>query len=617
MRKLGGFADILRVGDGRVYLLFASMALRFRYTGSAPTNLPPHFPPTFGLIMSSARDCSLLLRFCVFALVFGGLIACGSENVGLVNSARGDDAVPNAGQVSDDGSALTQTINQAIQAQWQSLGITPAVRCSDQAFVRRVYLDLAGRIPTVEELQEFLADKSSDKRTKLVDTLLASEDHVQHLADTFDTLLMGRGDKRRYRERQDHHWRQWLEQTVRQNRPWNQTVADILIARPSKPEESGAVWYLYERENNAQAIAEAVAPGIFGVRIDCAQCHDHMIVDEIDQKHYWGLVAFFNRGKNEMTKQGPRVVESAIGGFSEFANLEGSSSPNLLTFLDAVTIDESRPDKDAKVEDREELYLASTIEGEPRVPKFSRREAFVREIAANHPLVARAMVNRLWAMLLGRGIVHPFDQMDSVHPASHPELLDELAADFRSHGYDIRRTLRAIALSDAYQLNSRRPDGVDDPSTFAWSLERLLTAEQLSRSLQLAMRGKVESPETRKELTMSMREAIPAVMPETIVTPISETLFLTNNTTLNRFIDDSNGDRHLIAQLRSIPNTEAAIERLMLTLLGRPATPEEQAMLMQFVTRGQADTGIQAVAPERWKAAVWALMTSAEFRFNH
>ncbi len=88
-------------------------------------------------------------------------------------------------------------------------------------------------------------------------------------------------------------------------------------------------------------------------------------------------------------------------------------------------------------------------------------------------------------------------------------------------------------------------------------------------------------------------------MPETIVTPISETLFLTNNTTLNRFVDDSNGDDHLIAQLRSLPNMEAAIERLMLTLLGRPATPDEQSMLTQFVSRGQADIGIQAVAPER------------------
>ncbi len=199
--------------------------------------LPPKFPTHLRSDHVGAREGSPLLRFCVFALVFGSLMACGSEKVGLANPARGDDGVPEAVKIRSMGAALTQTINQAIQTQWQSLGITPAARCSDQAFVRRVYLDLAGRIPSVAELQEFLANESSDKRTSLVDTLLASEDHVQQLADTFDTLLMGRGDKRRYRERQDHHWRQWLEQTFRQNRPWNQTVADILIARPGKPKK--------------------------------------------------------------------------------------------------------------------------------------------------------------------------------------------------------------------------------------------------------------------------------------------------------------------------------------------------------------------------------------------
>jgi hypothetical protein len=234
---------------------------------------------------------------------------------------------------------LTVLINDRLNVKWQENQVTEAKQCADEVFVRRVHLDLVGRIPTTSERQNFLDDGRVNKRDALIQLLLNSEDYVRHMADTFDALLMGRGDQRKYQERQKHQWRSWLERVFRDNRPWNQVVADVLLARPQSPDDQGAVWYLYERDGNHQAIAEAVAPAFFGVRIDCAQCHDHMVASEIEQAHYWGLVAFFNRSKNENTKLGPRVAESAIGGFSDFANLEGASSPNVLTFLDAATID--------------------------------------------------------------------------------------------------------------------------------------------------------------------------------------------------------------------------------------------------------------------------------------
>ena len=127
-------------------------------------------------------------------------------------------------------------------------------------------------------------------------------------------------------------------------------------------------------------MAEAISPSIFGVRIECAQCHDHMMADEIKQSHYWGLVAFFNRSKNSQQGGGPSLSESAIGGFSEFADLDGSSTPNYLTFLDAETVDEDRPENPGEQKESDELYFehASSLIG--RVPKFSRREKFVKEV---------------------------------------------------------------------------------------------------------------------------------------------------------------------------------------------------------------------------------------------
>ncbi len=379
-------------------------------------------------------------------------------------------------------------IDQWIRAKWERQQLDPAARCSDREFVRRLYLDLAGRIPTTTEVNQFLADHDDDRRPRLIDLLLSSEDHVQHFTDLFDALLMGRAAEHKYAQRREHHWRSYLESVIRDNRPWNDVVAEILLARPQDPDQQGAVWFLYEREDHHQRIAESIAPAFFGLRIECAQCHDHMLADEIKQQHYWGLVAFFNRSKNERTANGPRVAESAIGGFSEFANIFGETSPNLLAFLGAETVHEDRPSKEQQQVDSDTLYRPAADQAEPRVPKFSRRQQFVEHFVRENPLIARALVNRVWAMLMARGLVHPFDQMDSVHAASHPELLDFLTNDFITSGHDIRRLVRAIARSEAYQLASVRPPGIDDPATFAWYLERPLTAEQLARSIQLMVR---------------------------------------------------------------------------------------------------------------------------------
>lgn len=512
-----------------------------------------------------------------------------------------------------DASQSAEVIDRLLEDSWKAAEIEPAGVCSDESFVRRIYLDLAGRIPTADETRTFLGDQRTDKRAQLIDLLLESEDHVQHFADVFDALLMGRGTDRQYAERKQHHWRQWLERAFRENRPWNRVVQDILVARPESPEEQGAVWFLYERKDNHQAIAEAVAPTVFGVRIDCAQCHDHMMADEIEQKYYWGLVAFFNRGKNISTKNGPRVSESAVGGFSEFANLSGSSSPNLLTFLESPVIAESRPAADAKPEDSDELYRPAELEGDPRVPVFSRREQFVKQIVATHPRVARAFVNRMWALLLGRGIVHPFNEMDSMHAPSHPELLDWLADDFRQSDYNVRRLVRMLVLCRSYHLEARAPDGATDPATFAWYLERPLIAEQLARSIQLAVRGQFRNDD---KLVPLVRQKIPDVLPTTVSTPVGEALFLTNNESLNRFLAESNEPDHLVPRLAMISDVDSRVTEMFQTIYSREPDPDELQTVAAYL-QASSDSDSADEPRDRLHEIVWAMLMSAEFRLNH
>jgi hypothetical protein len=325
------------------------------------------------------------------------------------------------------------------------------------------------------------------------------------------------------------------------------------------------------------------------------------------------LVAFFNRSKNQKTEVGPRISESAIGGFSEFANIHGSSYPNVLTFYQSKTIDEARPEKDAKQEDLDELYQPSDNPKEPRTPKFSRRQKFVEEILTGHPNLAPALVNRVWAMLMGRGIVHPFDQMDSVHPPSHPELLQQLSKDFIDSGYDIRRLVRRITASRTYQLSSKPPAGVQDPSTFAWSIERPLTAEQLVRSMHVAMFQQVDHD---LPLLSDLRDRIPEVLPETITTDISDALFLTNNPKMHHMLVEASKLEGLVSQLAQNADPKLAVEHLFLSALGRRPSQEEIETVLDFVQRRLSKD--KSIDPKGvWQNALWAVLTSAEFRFNH
>lgn len=559
------------------------------------------------------------MRFAAPLFALSPLVVVMASLLGACDQVQANDASATADVQSRSAADLTAAIDTFLENAWADAGIAPAADVTDEAFVRRVSLDLTGRIPTTDERAAFLDDPQSDRRALLIDTLLATNDHAEHMADVFDVLLMGRGSGRQLRARREHGWRQWLETAFRTNRPWNQMAETVLLARPADPADDAATWFLYERDNDYQQIAEAVAPAFFGFRIECAQCHDSMTAAEVEQAHYWGLVAFFNRGKNEMTDHGPRIVESAIGGFSEFADIEGASSPNLLTFLEANLVAEERPAGDEEQQESDDLYQASAREGEPRRPVFSRRERFVEDVVRDHPLLARAMVNRLWAMLMGRGLVHPFDEMDSAHEVAHPHLLDFLTDDFRSHGYDIRRTLRAIAGSRSYQQAARKPEGVDDPATFAWYLERPLTAEQFTRSLQVALLGASDAPP--QQLVAAVREAMPDVLPDESVTGIAEPLFLSNGPALQAVIQEACEGPHPLAAMGAMPSALDATDALFLAALGRQPAPDEAATVAAFLTAdervGAARTEPATLVPSRLAHAAWAIVTSAEFRFNH
>lgn len=481
----------------------------------------------------------------------------------------------------------------------------------DRTFTRRVYLDLLGRIPTTAELDAFLSSREKNKRAALTDRLLASPEHARHLREVFDVVLMGK------RSRNDS-WNGYLEWAFQTNRPWDRIVRDVLLARPEAKTERGAVRFLFDRKDNHQAIVEAVSPALLGLQIQCAQCHNHPLAPEIKQKHYWGMVAFFNRGKNMDTPEGPAISESAIGGFMKFANLKKESQDAVLAFLDDTTIPETRPGDNEKETDAPEKYKLTLADGKKAglgaVPKFSRREEFVNLATRDNPLLARAFVNRAWAMLMGRGLVHPVDRMDSAHPPTHPDLLAWLARDFEQSSYDIRRLLRNILLTRAYQLDST-PAGKGPkpaPETFAYALEKPLSAESLWRSTLVATGHTPDAagnfPQHDKTRAKFV-DAFPDLFPVEFNANLKQALFLTNNPLLDELLRPKDGN--LTEKLLALPAPRDRVQAAFTATLGRAPDTEE-------LTRATAYLTTRAKNPEAaTRELLWSLLTGAEFRFNH
>ena len=516
------------------------------------------------------------------------------------------------------GMAASAVIDGFLERGWKARKVRPAARADDATWLRRIHLDLVGRIPTEEEAARFQRLPVRKRRELVVDGLLAHPEHPRHLREMFDVLWLGRPTGNAEAQRRDHRWNEFLEASFRENRPWDGLVRDLIVARPAKPDQRGLVQFLYERQNNPQAMAEAVAPLVFGVQIGCAQCHDHMVAREIKQAHYWGMVAAFNRSKNVDSEAGPGLAESAIGGFVSFANLKKESQQARLVFFNGRSIDEPWPADGVKEVDAPEKYRVAPPKGKDRAvapadPQFSRRQALAEAVTRDNPLLARAAVNRVWAMFLGRGLVHPVDLMDSQHAPSHPELLDWLAQDFERSGYDLRRLIRNLVLSQAYQLDSRPAPGKPPADeAFARAIEKPLSAEQLGRSLILATGpwkadGKSGSARDDASVRRALVRDFPNLFAPEYNATLQQALFLSNSPILEPLLQPQAGN--LAERLSALPDDNARVKTAFQAVLGRSPDREEFQASLAYLADHPGQGGRSQF--------LWALMSGVEFQVNH
>ncbi|MDA0284174.1 MAG: DUF1549 domain-containing protein [Planctomycetota bacterium] len=320
----------------------------------------------------------------------------------------------------------------------------------DLAFLRRVSLDLTGRIPSVVVAREFLADSSPDKRTRVVDRLIASPDFYRHMAVIFDVMLMERrGDK----HVKSDEFRAWLQESFQKKRPYNEMVHDLLAADGTAEKQRAAAAFYLEREVEPNLLTREIGRMFLGIDVQCAQCHNHPLIDDYHQSDYFGLFAFVGQSTVfQPDPKKPALIAETVNGQSEFKSV--------FTSREAVTMPRL-PDEVEIVEpvfavgDEYQIRPAKNVRS---LPKFSRREKLADLVSSgDNPLFRRNIANRLWALMMGRGLVHPVDHHHSENPATNPEILELLGNEFAQSSYDISTLLREIALSTTYQRSWQLP----------------------------------------------------------------------------------------------------------------------------------------------------------------
>jgi hypothetical protein len=523
--------------------------------------------------------------------------------------------------------SISASVDREIGAVLKARDLSPAPRATDVELVRRLYLDLLGRIPTPAEVAAFQELPGSDRSHALIDQLLAHEEFPVYWSGVIDDWLNGGAFERDFGR---DGFLQFLQTALMEKRPWNELARQLLAPDVKREAERGAAYFLAlrlrgdggERLDN---MTTAVATGLFGLQLQCAKCHDHPFVDEIKQDHYYGLAAFLGRTQEARFKDFPLVKERAEGEVSFTTKLKEEKSARLL-FLDnhEFTEPERPADKNA--------WYAKGENGLPDVPYFSRRQALAEyALTADSEFFKRALVNRIWKQFLGRGLVEPVDQMHAANPATHPAVLDLLAEDFAASGFDIRRLMAVVLHSEAYLRSSRwtATSDLPRPGLYAVGLLKPLTPEQLTLSLSQAS-GQLDQLRTklsREQKDQPLPVAVAARVRfskerewqdfaqrfrnqgEGFEATAAQALFLSYHQLAAKPLQPGQGN--LVERLvKQQDNATAVREAYRHILCREPSDPELQAGT-EFL---QDSSTKREVLARDW---AWALLCSSEFRFNH
>ena len=496
----------------------------------------------------------------------------------------------------------TNFIDKHTFAKIKMLNILPSDLCTDHEFIRRAYLDVCGILPDAQAVTKFLASKDGDKRAKLIDELLDRPEYADFWTLKWSDVF--RSNRKTIQVKGTHLFQKWLHHHIDKNTGFDRIVYDVISAGGSTYANPPANYYRIARDPTA--LAETTAQLFFGIRMQCAKCHNHPF-ERWTQDDYYSMAAFFNRVKlrvDPIEGGDPKKKDGAEYVYVErFGELTQPRTGNTMAprFMGGKAADIA--------------------------PGHDRREALAKWMASpDNPFVPKSVANRIWFHLMGRGIVDPVDDFRDSNPSANDELLDALTRDFVQHKFDCKHLIRTIMNSRTYQLSAQTNEfNENDNKYFSHAVTKLLTAEQLFDALCQA----TEVPEkfaghplgTRavqlpdgdanhpflKAFGQPARELACECERESD-TNLTQALQLINGPSVNdRLRNPNNRIGKLIAAKKS---DREIIDTLYLVTLSRLPNEAEASKLLKHVN---------AAANPRlaWEDIHWALINSKEFLFRH
>ena len=501
-------------------------------------------------------------------------------------------------------------VDEAVFANLKLLGIPPSEVCDDATFIRRVSLDIGGRLPSEEETKAFLANKSAGKRGQWIEELLRSPDYADFFAGKWTAVLKNRRD-----DASDivsnFAFHAWVRDSLLANKPYDQFVRELLAATGTVVGNPPVAWYKRVKEPKDQI--EDVAQLFLGVRMQCAQCHHHPF-ERWSQDDYYSLAAFFSQvGRKPSGTRGEDLIFHKRG-MAAAKNIKSGLSLKPAALGDQVAA--IAPDEDPR------LRLADWL----RSPK--------------NPFFAKALVNRYWKHFFQRGLIEPEDDIRESNPASNPELLAALEKRFIESGFDLKDLVRVITTSNAYQLSALpNKHNVGDRQNYSRYYPRRLPAEVMldavdklagtqtdfsnlpsgTRAVALPDNSYNNNPFLR---VFGRPEGESVCECERIQSSsLAQSLFMINaNDIRQKLANQSTGRAQRLANDKR-PAKEK-IEELYFAAFGRQPRPDELQTALNYLTEKRINAQGKPVdagraAFENYQDLIWALMNSKEFLFNH
>lgn len=481
-------------------------------------------------------------------------------------------------------------------AKWKKLGLRPSPVADDATFLRRVTLDVCGRLPTPDEAKAFLADKSADKRAKLVDRLLDSPDYAAFFALKWGSIL--RNSNLAGADRAAVAFHNWIRDQVARNRPYDEFVRGVVAAAGEWPDAPAINWLWQNRDDQLHMVTADVAQVFLGTRLQCAKCHHHPY-ERWGQADYYGLAGFFTRLGRKNFGEPPPYFSA-----------------------DRVTLGDRDP---LTGKNPEPKYLDG-----PQVkfrPEEDPRHALVDWMAKpGNPFFAKTLVNRMWGHFLGRGLVQELDDFRETNPASNPELLDRLAKDFEAHKFDVKFVIRTILNSRVYQLSAEPTEhNRKDRSNFARYYARRLSAEVLHDAVDQACGKKSEFNGVSKNARAVdlPHEGFGSYFLDAFDRPkrvtvcecerssgatLAQVLLLANSEEIENKLADGTG--RVATLVKAKTPFPAAVDDLYLSALSRYPTDAEKKRTAAFLAKHGSD-------PQKaLEDVLWVILNSKEFLFN-